>query len=88
MSALPPNEASLRAKIASNERWARTTDRSAATAPAREARWQKYLTAARALAPASATDQDVAQRAEYLRQADMQRMALKSAQARRLKKAS
>lgn len=83
---LTPSERSLRASIAANERWARTANKSDATASAREARWQKYLTRAADLAPAGATDDDIARRAEHLRQADMQRMALKSAQAR--KKAS
>lgn len=88
MSALTPNEAKLRASVASNERWARTADRSAATAAAREARWQKYLTKASELAPDGATAEDIGQRAEHLRMADMKRMALKSAQARRMGKAS
>lgn len=86
--ALTPSERSLRASIAANERWARTGDRSAATAAAREARQLKYLAAAQAEAPADVTEQELARRAEYLRQADMQRMALKSAAARRKKKAS
>lgn len=80
---LKRQEASDRASIAAHESWARTPDRSARTAAAREARWAKYLAAAEALAPAGATPQDIAQRAEHLRMADMKRMALKSAQARR-----
>ena len=84
---LSPPERRIRASIAANERWARTPDRAAATAAAREARWEKYLATAAELAPAGADHADIAARAEHLRQADMKRMALKSAQARR-KKAS
>lgn len=87
MPNLTRQDRSAIASIAADESWARTPDRSARTAPAREARWQKYLEKARALAPAGADEVDIARRAEHLRQADMKRMALKSAQARRGKAA-
>lgn len=82
-----PEDARQVASIAAHESWARTADRSARTSAAREARWQKYLDRARELAPAGSDQQDIARRAEHLRQADMKRMALKSAQARRGKAA-
>lgn len=88
MPKLTPELARLRASTAAHESWARTPDRSARTAKARDARWQNYLEKARGLAPAGADEVDIARRAEHLRQADMQRMALKSAQARRKGKAA
>lgn len=70
---LTPAERALRARIASHESWAATTDRAARTAPARRALDAKFLTAA---------DGDPV-RAEHLRKAHFARLALKSAQARR-----
>ena len=69
------NAASLLGRIGAHTSWANTTDRSARTAPARAARDQKFLDAA---------DGDPV-RAEHLRKAHFQRMALKSAEARRRK---
>ena len=63
----------LAAKIAAHESWARTTDRSARTAPARAALDAKFL------ADAGGDPQ----RALHLRKAHYARLALKSAQARR-----
>jgi hypothetical protein len=60
------------ASIAAHESWANTTDRSARTAPARRALDEKFLTAAGG---------DPI-RAEHLRKAHFQRLALKSAQVR------
>lgn len=76
MSAQDPKHRILVAQIAANERWARTTDRSAATAKAREALDQKFLDEA---------DGDPV-RAANLRKAHFQRLALKSAQARNARK--
>ena len=59
-------------------KWANTTDRTAATAAARAARDQKFLDQA---------DGDPV-RAAHLRKAYFQRLALKSAQARRAKRAA
>jgi hypothetical protein len=73
-------------RIAVLESWARTPDRAARTAPAREANWQKYVERARELAPDGASDEDIAYRADCLRRADMHRLALASANARRARK--
>ncbi|MDO5492452.1 MAG: hypothetical protein Q4F53_02425 [Nesterenkonia sp.] len=66
-------ERKLRASIAAHESWAATSDRAARTAPARRALEEKFLTEA---------DGDPV-RAEHLRRAYFQRLALKSAKARR-----
>jgi hypothetical protein len=79
---LPPEQTRLRASLAGLESWARTPDRTARTQPARDARWQQYIERARALAPEGADQADIEYRADCLRRADMQRMALKSARAR------
>jgi hypothetical protein len=71
------------ASLAVLESWARTPDRVARTQPARDARWQKYLERARELAPEGADKADIEYRAECLRKADMKRMALASARARK-----
>jgi hypothetical protein len=76
---ISPTEASAVA----HETWARTTDRSARTAKARQARWQRYLAKARELQGPHATPEAVARAAEHLRQADMKRMALASLKTRR-----
>ncbi|GAB6983518.1 hypothetical protein JCM10369A_00420 [Nocardioides pyridinolyticus] len=73
MSASIPAERSLVASIAAHESWARTTNRTARTAPARAALDQKFLEAAGG---------DPI-RAAHLRKAHFARLALKSAQARR-----
>ena len=83
---IPKSERTLRARIAANARWSRTTDRSAATAPARAAAWQKFedlVDPERRLPPA-----ERALRAEAARRAHFQRMALRSARARRTRRAS
>lgn len=69
-------ERRLRSQIAAHTKWANTPDRTAATAPARAALEQKFLD--------QAGGDPV--RAKSLRQAYYQRLALKSAQARRRKK--
>jgi len=71
---LASTERSLRAKIAAHERWAREPDRSAATAPARQANADRYLSAARALHP-NLSEEEVRVRAANLRSADYTRMA-------------
>lgn len=75
------SEARLRASIAAHESWARTPDRSARTAKARAAMLAKFEQQADpegVLLPA-----ERARRAEHLRKAHFQRLALKSAQSRR-----
>ena len=69
--------ASLLGRIGANTKWANTTDRTAATAPARAALEQKFLDQA---------DGDPVRPAN-LRKAHYQRLALKSVQARRARKA-
>lgn len=68
-----PTERRLAASVAAHESWANTDDRSARTAPARAALEAKFLE--------RAGGDPV--RAEHLRKAHYQRLALKSAQARR-----
>ncbi len=68
-----PSERSLRGRIAAHESWGNTPDRSARTAPARAALDAKFLD--------QAGGDPV--RAEHLRRAYFQRLALKSAQSRR-----
>lgn len=67
------SERRLRSSIAAHESWANTENRSARTAPARRALEAKFLEQAGG----------DPQRAESLRKAYFQRLALKSAQARR-----
>ncbi|PWJ24731.1 hypothetical protein ATK17_0832 [Branchiibius hedensis] len=67
------SEARLVASIAAHTSWANTENRSARTAPARRALDEKFLAEAGG---------DPA-RAEHLRKAHFQRLALKSAQSRR-----
>lgn len=70
---MTPTERRLAASIAAHESWANTPDRSARTAPARRAADAKFLE--------QAGGDPV--RAEHLRKAHFQRLALKSAQSRR-----
>ena len=74
------------ARIAANERWAKTEDRSAATQAARDAMARKFedqVDPERRLAP-----EERARRADSARRAHYQRMALKSAQSRRAKRSA
>ena len=68
----------LAASIAAHESWAATPDRTARTAPARQALEAKFLAEA---------DGDPI-RAEHLRRAHFKRLALKSAQVRAARKAA
>lgn len=77
----PHSERSLVASIAAHESWAKCDDRSARTAKARKAaldRFEKEVDPEGVLTPA-----ERARRAEHARKAYFQRLALKSAQARR-----
>ena len=67
------SERSLAAAIGAHESWATTPDRAARTAPARQARDQKFLD--------QAGGDPV--RAEHLRKAYFRRLALRSVKARR-----
>lgn len=84
-SAMPKTttEASLRGRIAALERWARTEDRTAATAPARrglDARFEHEVDPDGTLDPA-----ERARRVEAKRRAHFTRLALLSARSRRAK---
>ena len=75
------SERQLAARIAAHESWARTTDRAARTANGRTALMAKFemeVDPEGVLPP-----QERAVRAEHLRKAYFQRLALKSARARR-----
>lgn len=81
MPELSPELRRLRSQIAANESWARTSDRPARTAKARQAMLDKFeqqVDPDGTLPPAERI-----KRATHLRKAHFQRMALKSAQARR-----
>lgn len=81
MSARNPAERALVARLAAHERWARTTDRTAATAPARRAlleRFERQVDPHGTLDPA-----ERARRAESARRAHFTRLSLRSAQVRR-----
>lgn len=77
---LTPSERSIRAQIAANKRWAHT-DRRKASEDARQRQMERYedlVDPTGVLDPA-----ERAARADNARKADMQRLALKSAKARR-----
>ncbi|MGI8938879.1 MAG: hypothetical protein ACR2JF_11855 [Iamia sp.] len=81
---MPAPERKLRASIAAHESWARTEDRAQRLAPARQAFADSFLDKVdpdHRLPPA-----ERARRAENARKAHYQRLALKSAQARRRKR--
>ncbi len=71
----------LLARIAAHESWANTVDRSARTAPARAALMAKFEAEVDPDGKLDPTER--ARRAEHKRKAYFQRLALKSAQARR-----
>lgn len=77
------SERQLIASIAAHESWARTSDKSARTAPARAAllaRFEREVDPDNALPP-----DERAKRAEHARKAYFQRLSLKSARARALR---
>lgn len=75
------SERSLHASIAAHESWANTSDRASRTAPARAALLAKFE---REVDPDGILDPaERARRAEHKRKAYFQRLALKSARARR-----
>ncbi len=81
MPARTPEDRSLVAQIAAAERWGRTTDRTAATAPARAGLRAKF---AREVDPTGALDPaEVERRVEQLMRAHMLRMSLKAKGSRR-----
>lgn len=83
---LTPSERKLRAQVAAHTSWANTEDRTARTAAGTKALLDKFerdVDPDGKLPPA-----ERAKRAESARKAHFARLAFKSAQARRLKKAS
>jgi hypothetical protein len=81
-----PEISRARSSAAGHASWANTRDRAARTAPAREARWAKYLERARELQGPEATPEAVERAAEHLRKADMARMSLAASKARTARK--
>ena len=77
----------LISRLGNAQRWAAEPDRSAATAPARAAFRDRFLTEARERFSTDLPADELAYRAEQLRKAHFTRLALKSAQARRARKA-
>lgn len=79
------SEQSMRMRLAAHKSWSTTTDRSARTEAARRASHHtRFLTKAREMHP-SATEAQIAAVADSLRKAHYTELALKSAQARRVK---
>jgi hypothetical protein len=81
MAAKTPEERALAARIASAEKWGRTADRTAATAPARaglRAKFEREVDPHGDLDPA-----ERARRADHLMRAHMLRMSLAAKRARR-----
>lgn len=76
-----PSERSLAGKIGAYEKWSRTADRTAATAPARRALWQKFETEVDPDGILAAEER--ARRTELAWKAHFARLSLKSAKARR-----
>jgi hypothetical protein len=78
---MPASERSLRAQIAAHTSWANTADPTCRTAPGRRAFLQRFEDE---VDPDHVLDEvERARRAEHARKAYFQRLALKSAQARR-----
>ena len=84
---MTPAERKLRAQIAVQTSWANTSNRSARTAPARDASAARFEKQARELHP-NASDTQIRQAAAALAKAHMARMTLKSAQTRAAKRAA
>lgn len=78
-------ERALAARVAIETRWAREPDRKAATAAAREGRWRRYLEQVDEKTP-GLPEPERQRRAAALRRADLARMSLKAAQARRARR--
>jgi hypothetical protein len=76
---------SLLSTAANHDRWAAVEDRTAATAPARQAFRDRFLTEARERLGDLPAD-ELARRAEHLRKAFYTRLAIASARARRARK--
>ncbi|MFF9123217.1 hypothetical protein ACF09J_07945 [Streptomyces sp. NPDC014889] len=80
------NERTMQLRLAAHMSWANTTDRSARTAAARRASHHtRFLDMAREKNP-DATEAELLKLAASLKKAHYQQLALKSAQARRIKR--
>jgi translation initiation factor 2B subunit (eIF-2B alpha/beta/delta family) len=80
------SERSMRLRLAAHQSWANTMDRAGRTAAARRASHHtRFIEQARRENPA-ATDEQLRQIAESLKSAHYTALALKSAQARRIKR--
>jgi len=78
---LTPEQRAMRARIAAHSRWAKESDPQAATAPARRASMERFE---REVDPGGTLPSaERSLRAEHARKAYMQRLALRSSQARR-----
>ena len=80
-SGLTPSERAMRASIAGNISWANTENRTARTQPGRDAMWQKFYD--QVDPDCKLTPAERHKRAVNARKAHFQRLALKSAIARR-----
>lgn len=82
------SERSMQMRLASHKSWANTPDRSARTEAARKAsNHTRFITKAREMHP-DASEAVIEQAAESLKKAYYAELALKSAQARRVKSAA
>lgn len=84
---MTPAERELAGRLGAHVSWARTVDRPARTASAREAAAARFEKQVRAEHP-DLPDKQVMQMAEHRRRAEMARIALRSVQARRQKRAA
>ena len=79
------SERSMQMRLAAHKSWSNTPDRASRTAAARRASHHtRFVEKARGLNP-NATDEQIAKIADSLKKAHYQELALRSAQARRLK---
>lgn len=83
---ISPAERRSYGQIGAHESWARTEDRAARTLPGRQAAWYRFerLVDPEGVLPLA----ERAKRAEHARKAHFKRMAMKSAQVRRRRKAA
>lgn len=83
---MDPSERQMQLRLAAHISWAKTTDRSGRTAAARRASHHtRFFDMARQQHP-DATEAEIAKVAEALKKAHYQQLALRSAQARRIKR--
>ncbi len=80
---MTPKQRSSAASIAADISWAKTPNRALRTAPGRDAVEQRFITMARELVGADASETDVLKAAGSLRKAHYKRMAQRSVESRR-----